>query len=342
MSIAIRRSSSRPPRRSASSLDTKTAPYLYIAPFFVLFAIIGVFPLIYTVWVSLHSWSLIGGDAGFVGAENYASVITNPLFWIALRNTLSIFALSVVPQLIIATAVAAALASNLRARTFWRMTVLLPYVVAPVAVALIFGNLFGDDFGLVNVALRGLGLPTIGWHTSAIASQIVIATMVNFRWIGYNALILLAAMQAVPQELYDASAIDGAGKLRTFISITLPQIRPTLIFVTVTASVGGLQIFDEPRLYDSGGTGGPNNQWLTLTMYIYNLGFGQQDFGRASAVAFLLLGIIVIIGLTNFSISRLISSDGRVTSPRTARRGRREHSENSASPGVTKQQELVP
>jgi len=112
----------------------------------------------------------------------------------------------------------------------------------------------------------------------------------------------------IPRDLYESAAIDGAGRLRRFFSITIPQLRPTLIFVIITATIGGLQIFDEPRLYDQYGTGGPNQQWMTLTLYLYNLGWGQLNFGRAAAVAWLLFIIIVLIGLINLAITRRISS----------------------------------
>ena len=233
-------------RERRSAWDVKIAPYAFISPFFILFAAIGVFPLLYTAWVSLNNWSLLGGNQGFAGLQNYVDVLRRPEFWTAFLNTISIFLLSVIPQLIFATIIAVGLSTNLRGKTFWRMGVLLPYVVAPVAVAIIFGNLFSDQFGLINDALRFVGLPAVAWHVNSLASHVAIATMVNFRWTGYNALIVLAAIQAVPAELYDAGAIDGARKVRTFFSITLPQIRPTMIFVIVTASIGGLQIFDEP------------------------------------------------------------------------------------------------
>ena len=141
--------------------------------------------------------------------------------------------------------------TNLRGRTLWRMSILLPFVVAPAAVALIFGNLFGDRYGLVNEALGLIGIDPIAWHVDRLPSHIAIATMVNWRWTGYNALILLAAMQAVPRDLYESAAIDGAGQVRQFFSVTLPMIRPTMIFVIITSTIGGLQIFTEPRLYDN-------------------------------------------------------------------------------------------
>ncbi len=304
----------RSPRRIAFSQrlgrwDIKVSPYLYISPFFILFALVGLFPLLYTAWVSLHKWDLIAGQGPWVGFDNFAFVLGQDQFWIALRNTLGIFLLSAVPQLAFALIIAAVLDNNLRARTFWRMSVLLPYIVMPVAVALIFGQLFADKYGLINNLLGHIGIPPIGWHTDSLPAQVAIATMVNFRWTGYNALILLAGMQAIPRDLYESAAIDGAGRMRRFFSITIPQLRPTLIFVIITATIGGLQVFDEPRLYDQTGTGGADHQWLTLTLYLYNLGWKQFDFGRASAVAWLLFVIVVLIGLINFAISRRIASN---------------------------------
>ncbi len=293
--------------QTLSRWDVKISPYLYISPFFILFAITGLFPLVYTAWVSVHEWNLIGGQGDFVGLDNYAFVLSNPPFWIALRNTFSIFLISAIPQVALALLIAAVLDRNLRAKTFWRMGVLLPYVVAPVAVTLIFSNMFGDQYGLINSILGDLGLDPIGWHSEVLASHVAIATMVNFRWTGYTALILLAAMQAIPRDYYEAAMIDGAGMVRQFFSITIPQLRPTLIFVIVTSTIGGLQIFDEPRLYDQYGQGGANSQWMTITIYLYNLGWGQLNFGRAAAVAWLLFLIIVIVGLLNVAITRSIA-----------------------------------
>jgi len=191
------------------------------------------------------------------------------------------------------------------------MGVLLPYIVMPVAVALIFSKLFSDDYGLVNHVLGFVGIPPIHWHTDTIPAQIAIATMVNFRWTGYNALILLAGMQAIPRDIYEQASIDGAGRFRRFLSITIPQLRPTLIFVIITATIGGLQIFDEPQLYDTGGlAGGASQQWLTLTVYLHNVGWFQNgSFGRAAAVAWLLFLLIVLIGLINLAITRRIAGN---------------------------------
>lgn len=293
--------------------DVKVSPYLYISPFFILFTITGLFPLLYTAYISLFDWHALGGQGDFVGLENFKVVLAQTAFWKALRNTFSIFLLSSVPQIIIAITIAALLNANLRAKTFWRMGVLLPYVVAPIAVGLIFSRLFGDDFGVINALLDSVGIDAIRWHAEPLPAHVAIATMVNFRWIGYNTLIFLAAMQAVPGELYEAAIIDGAGRVRQFFSITVPQLRATIIFVVITATIGGLQIFDEIRAFDSQGFGGGDKQWLTLAVYIQELGWGsQRNFGRAAAVAWLLFLVISIFGALNFYLSSKIATSGSI------------------------------
>ncbi|MCW2163235.1 cellobiose ABC transporter membrane protein [Microbacterium hydrothermale] len=309
-------------RSRRSAWDLKLSPYLYISPFFILFAITGLFPIAYTAVISFMDWDLVRNSGEFIGFDQYAWVLSQPKFWIALRNTFSIFLLSSVPQLIVAIFIAAMLDQNIRAKTFWRMSVLIPYVMAPVAVALIFSNMFGDQYGVVNTTLQNLGLPAVPWHSDAFASHIAIATMVNFRWTGYNTLILLAAMQAIPREYYEAATVDGAGKIRQFFSITLPSLKPTLIFVIITATIGGLQIFDEPRMYDQYGTGGADNQWLTVTLWLYNVGWGEWNFGRAAALAWILFLIILAIGAINMVVTRSLVRDDGTRDPRTRRERR--------------------
>ncbi|MCB7137148.1 carbohydrate ABC transporter permease [Cellulosimicrobium marinum] len=317
----------RPPRRVGftqrlSRWDVKVSPYLYISPFFLIFAITGLFPLVYTAVVSVYEWNLLGGQGDFVGLQNYTDVLAQPTFWKSLRNTASIFLLSSVPQVIAAIAIAAMLDQNLRAATFWRMGVLLPYVVAPVAVSMIFGRLFADQYGLINELLGLVGVDPVRWHADPLASHVAIASMVNFRWTGYNALIFLAAMQAVPRELYEAAIIDGAGRVRQFFSVTVPQIRATIIFVVITSTIGGLQIFDEPRMFDAQGLGGADRQWMTTVLYLYDVAWGnQKNFGRAAAVAWLLFLLILLIGMVNFLATRRIASSA--APPGGSRRERR-------------------
>ena len=331
----------RPTRRQRLSvLDLKASPYLYIAPFFLLFGLVGLFPLGYTFFVSLFDWHLLTGRGEFVGTGNFAEVLRDRFFWNSLFNTVSIFLLSSIPQLAVAVLIAAVLDQNLRARTLWQMSVLLPYVVTPVAVAMIFTNMFGEQYGLVNNILGSFGIDPVLWKNETLPSHIAIAAMVNWRWTGYNGLILLAAMQAVPRDLYDAGAIDGAGPVRRFLSITLPSIRPTMVFVVITTTIGGLQIFTEPRLYDPVAAGGTQRQFQTTVLYLWEMAFQRQNFGKAATIAWLLFLLILLFGLVNYLVSRRIAtaSDGRTPrrrpGPRTGRR-RRPRAGDAVVPAAT-------
>ncbi|WP_110239610.1 carbohydrate ABC transporter permease [Nocardioides gilvus] len=299
-------------RQRLSRWDAKFSPYLYVSPFFVVFLLVGLFPLAYTAYVSLYEWNLIGGQGDYIGLENYRRVLENPYFLKSVVNTFSIFVLSSIPQIVIALALAGLLNAPLRGRSFWRMGVLVPFVVAPVAVAIIFGNLFGDRYGVFNEMLGWIGVGPIQWHVDRLASHVAIATMVNWRWTGYNALILLAAMQAVPRELYESAALDGAGRIRQFFSVTVPMIRPTLLFVIVTSTIGGLQIFAEPRLFDEtmARNGGSDRQFSTVTMLVYDFGWRLRDLGKASATAWLLFLIVVAIALLNYALTRRLTGQG--------------------------------
>ena len=305
-------------RQRRSAWDMKASPYLYVSPFFILFALTGLFPLLYTFWVSLHEWHILKGQGDFVGLQNFTDVLADGYFWNSMFNTFSIFLLSAIPQLTVAVLLAAVLDQHLRAKTFWRMSVLLPYVVTPVAVALIFSNMFNEQNGLINNLLGNFGVDAVRWRDDTFASHVVIATMVNWRWTGYNALILLAAMQAVPRDLYESAALDGAGAVRRFVSITLPSIRPTMIFVIITSTIGGLQIFAEPRLFDPVTAGGTQRQFQTTVLYLWEMAFQRQNFGKAAAVAWLLFLIIVLVGVVNFLISKKIAT-ADAKKPRRAR-----------------------
>ena len=186
-------------------------------------------------------------------------------------------------------------------------------MVSLVAVGIIFANLFGPNYGLVNGVLELFGFERVDWQSNRFFSHLAIATMVNWRWTGYNALIVLAAMKAIPKEIHEAALIDGASAVRRFFSVTLPLLRPTLIFVVVTSTIGGLQIFTEPKLFDSmpgSNNGGSSNQFQTITLYMYQTGFETQRLGYASAVAWVLFLVIIVIAVVNFLLTRRLASTG--------------------------------
>ena len=318
-------------RQRWARFSLKATPYLYTSPFFIVFAIVGLFPMGFTLFISLYDWKLTTKSVDgtpFVGLGNYVSVLQDPLFWNALVNTISIYLISTVPQIIVATFLAVMLDRNLRAKTFWRMGVLLPYVVAPVSIAIIFSAIFADPVrgGLANALLELVGLDPVAWKSNRWLSHIAIAAMVNFRWTGYNTLLLLAAMQAVPRELYEAASIDGAGAWKRFTSVTLPSIRGTMVFVVLTATMGGLRIFDEPRLFDPtpGANGGPGGIFRTVVLYLYQNGFTAQNrLGRAAAIAWVLFAFILLVTAVNYLLTSRISDEDTTRLTRKQKRQRR-------------------
>nr|WP_285757871.1 sugar ABC transporter permease [Nocardiopsis ansamitocini] len=287
--------------------DLKVSPYLFISPFFLLFAVFGLFPLLYTVWVSLHDWTLLGGNQGFVGIANYVKLVQDGKFWNALYNTLGIFAIATVPQLLLALLLADTLSRRIRAANFWRMGLLLPYLTSVAAVAIVFSQLFGTQFGLINYGLGFFGIDPVNWKGGTYTSWAAIAVMVDWRWTGYNALIYLAAMQAVPKDLYEAASIDGASRMRQFWQITIPMLRPTIIFTVIISTIGQMQLFTEPVIFNGGGmSGGTSGQSQTVMMLIFEEAFRFNNYGYGSAIAWTLFVLIVLFGLVNTLLSSRI------------------------------------
>ena len=300
-------------RRRFHRLDALLSPYLYIGSFFAIFLAFGLFPLGYTAWMSLTDRNLLNPTTHFVGLDNYTALLHDSYFWNAVENTFGIWLISTIPQLLLALGLAHVLNTTLRARTLFRMSVLLPQVTSVVAVALIFTQLFSRDYGLFNYLLGWVGIGPINWEAGRISSWVALSAMVTWRWTGYNALIYLAAMQAIPDDLYESAAIDGARRWKQFWYITVPMIRPTIIFTVIISTIGGLQLFTEPYLFEpikQGALGGSARQYQTVAMYLYEKSFGttQFKFGYAAAIAWSLFLIIVLISLVNFLLVRRIRS----------------------------------
>lgn len=286
--------------------DERVAGYTFVAPFFIVFGVFGLFPMVFTLWVSLHDWNLLGVHE-WSGLANYRELAHDANFWNALTNTLGIFLLATVPQLLAALGIAQLLNQKLRARTVWRMGVLLPNITSIAAVGIIFTLIFARDFGLMNWVLGHLGVDAISWQDHRWSSWFAISVMVDWRWTGYNALIFLAALQAVPRELYESAVMDGASSWRQFWNITVPMLRPTLLFVSLISTIGGIQLFTEPLIFNSGAnaiTGGTTRQFQTLTMYLYEKAFTGQEFGYASSIAWVMFLVIAVVGLVNVLLLR--------------------------------------
>ncbi|CAM5226833.1 carbohydrate ABC transporter permease [Streptomyces fumanus] len=287
--------------------DMRWSPYAFVSPFFLLFMAFGLFPLIYTGWASLHQVELTAPtDMTWVGMKNYTRIFDDDFFWNAAKNTLTIGIISTVPQLLMAMGLAHILNYKLRASTFYRVVMLAPYATSIAAASLVFVLLFGRDYGMINWVLGLVGIDNIDWQNDHWASQLAVSSIVIWRWTGYNALIYLAAMQAIPQDLYESAALDGASRWRQFLHVTLPSLRPTILFTVIVSTIGASQLFGEPLLFDAnkGASGGSQHQFQTLGLYLYEQGWVNQHLGRASAIAWTMFLILIVIGVINSVISR--------------------------------------
>lgn len=277
-------------------------PYMYIAPFYLLFIIFGAFPIIYAFYLSFHKWN--GLDAKiYIGFENYVLLFNNPVFWKAAYNTLFITVIAHIPMLIIALIVAFIINSGMiKFKDFFRTVYFLPVLTSSVAISIVFLTIFGVRAGLVNYALSFIGVDPIDWWGGSgqwIKPAIIILFI--WKWLGYNMVIYLAGLQAIPNELYQAAQIDGASYTQIFTKITLPLLKPVVLFTIIMSGIGGITIFDEPYML-VGPDGGTNNEGLTLMVYLYREAFQYVHFGYASAIAYAVSFFIVVVSIVNMRL----------------------------------------
>jgi len=292
--------------RRRRRLPGSRAGYAYVLPFFAVFAAFSVYPWLDTLWVSLHDVRLTTYDQmSWIGLDNYRDLLGNKFFWNAFANTLTIGIISTVPQLCLALGIAHLLNYKLRGRTFFRVAILMPYATSLAAATVIFLELFDPKLGLVNWTLHLAHLPEIDWQGSKWPAQVAVSAIVTWRWTGYNALIYLAGMQAIDSALYEAAAIDGAGRWAQFRYVTVPGLRPTILFTIVVSTIGAAQLFGEPLLYHNGlPDGGTQNQYQTLGLLMYQQGWANDRLGLASATAWSMFLIIVVAVGVNMWLAR--------------------------------------
>ncbi|MFD8971234.1 carbohydrate ABC transporter permease [Streptomyces sp. NPDC059593] len=291
-----RRATPRPGRARSGRrrlLTRESVPYLLIMPAVLGFAIFKAYPIAASFWISLTTGN---GDARrFTGLANYRRLIDDPLFWTALKNTALILVVQVPLMLGLALLVALGLNSTkVWLRPLWRLGVFVPSLTGLVAAGVMFSVILNRDAGLLNWVLSLFGIDPVNWLGSPFWARVGVVLVITWHYTGYNAVMYLAGLQGIPKELYEAAMVDGAGPVRRFFSITLPQLRPILLLTVVLSTIGTLQLFDEPYVLTGGG---PDNATLTVTMYLYNNGFKYFDFGYASALAYALALIVSLLGI---------------------------------------------
>ena len=293
--------------------------YAYIAPFYILFAIFGLFPMVAGFVLSFFRWDGMGA-MHFLGLNNYISLFQDPLFWKALGNTLFIGIIAHIPILLGGLVLAYILNSKLvKGQNISKTIYFMGMVTSAVAITIIFQNLFGYNYGLINYFVTLLGDEAVNW-LGGDGSLIKVAVIVMFawKWIGWNMVIYLAGMQGISNDIYEAARIDGATHSRMVFKIVIPLLKPIILFTLIQSSIGMFNLFTEPFiLTNSSWTGGINNGGLTLMMYLLNKApQGGNLYGYASSVAYVITVMIVLISLV---LNRVMSD----REPKARRKGGR-------------------
>ncbi|MGW7546487.1 carbohydrate ABC transporter permease [Streptomyces sp. NPDC054770] len=296
-----------PQRRRLGGLRHGAAGPLFIAPFMVLFVLLFLTPLGYAAYLSLFQERLIGGTT-FVGLDNYVTALKDPLLREGLLRVAEFFAVQVPVMLLLALLFALALDSGLlRLAKVIRLGIFVPYAVPSVVASLMWGYLYGPDFGPFAQLGRKLDVPVPHFlsDTWMLGS---LANVVTWEFVGYNMIILYAALRTIPGELYEAAAVDGAGAWRIAWSVKLPALRPALLLTLLFSVIGSFQLFNEPKLLH---TIAPDviDSSYTANLYAYTLAFTGQQVNYAAAVSFL-LGLVIVV----FSYAVLITANRRRTS----------------------------
>lgn len=283
-----------------SRLARTATPYVYIAPFFIVFFAFFAYPVAYSFYVSLHSWTGQGAMK-WAGWGNYSFVLGDNFFWLAIQTTAFIW-LSVPIGLFLGLVIA--VLWN-RRRVWGRSVVLvlylLPAVVSIVAISLVFKIMYDTTAGPIDVLLQSLGFQPIPWLSDEAWARVGILLVRVWEIIGLAALFFGSSLQSIPQDYYDAAAVDGGGPVRQFFSITVPLLTRTILFLTVVNTLGALSLFAEPQLITSGG--GPNNATTTVGLYLL-LKVQALDLGTASAISFLMTAIMMVVSIALFLAAR--------------------------------------
>ena len=284
-------------------LSPAWTPYVLLSPFVVLFLVFGMFPLAFSLYLAFQAWEPTSGLGAmqFVGWDNFAFALQDEWFWKSLKNTAWLALASGVPQHGVAIPLAVFIHTSFKhLRNGVVGAYFLPYITSTVAIAILFSSLFSTDFGMVNTALRSLfGGEPIDWLGAPENIKPAIAMIVFWRYVGFNVVLYLAALQTIPKDLYEAATMDGAGRLQQFWCITLPSLKPMIFFGVTLSVIGGLQLFEEPFIL-TGGRGGSDQSGMTTAIYLYRMAFDFNDFGAASAMSWLLFFVVVALTwLTN-------------------------------------------
>ena len=319
--LGVRSPRIRPPRARASRgrrIARRFAPWLFIAPYLVLFGVFTAFPLAFSVFLSFQEWNPVSGLSGmtFVGLKNYALAMDDPWLWKSLYNTVWLAIVSGVPQHLIAIPVAYLLVSTVRGslRHIYTATFFVPFITSTVAISLIFYTIYSGNVGILNQTLVGLaGLPVFSWFLWWVPDAMpirwlgksdlikpAIAFVVIWKHTGFNIVLYSAGFLTVSRDLYDAAEVDGCNAWQKFWHVALPMIRPFMFFAVTLTIIGNLQLFEEPYVLTAGDSGGVGQSGLTASYYLYLVGWEWLEMGSAAAVSWILFAFIAVATSVHF------------------------------------------
>ena len=282
-------------------------PYLFLAPYLALFSVFIVVPAVYGFWISLHSWDYLLPNKPWVGFQNYVDLftpgtLTSGNFWQSMQAT-GIFTVASVPfLLVLPLAVALILNQKFRGRNFFRAVYFAPYVLGVAVIGVLWTFLLDPNIGVVNYYLEKIGAPeNTAWTTSLPWAWVALVGATVWWTLGYNAVIYLAGLQDIPQELYEAAKVDGASRWGRFRHVTLPGLRPVLLFVVTITILSSANMFGQSWLITEGA---PGNETRTAIMYIAQEGLRSFRMGNAAAMSYVLAFFLLVISLVNFFVFR--------------------------------------
>ncbi|MDQ3513125.1 MAG: sugar ABC transporter permease [Chloroflexota bacterium] len=272
-------------------------PFLFISPFFILFGIFAVYPIFFSLWLSLHQWRGLG-PMTWVGAENFRLLLGDGLFWKTMLNALLLFLIYVPLMTFLAVVLATVLNSGfLRLQGLWRALIFLPHITSMVAAGYTFRLMLDTHSGAANRALGWLGLGPVAWLDDRWWARVSLGMMMIWAWLGYNTVIMLAGLQTIPPDLADAARVDGAGRVQVFRNVTVPLLRPVIVFSVTLSIIGTFQMYTEPLVLTEGG---PIRATQTPVMEIFATTFNNLKFGYAAAMSYVYFIVIVIVTLVQF------------------------------------------
>jgi cellobiose transport system permease protein len=288
----------RAPARRRRRFPSFWPQYVAISPFYLLFAVFGLTPVLFSFYLAFQRWDGIG-EMQSAGLSNFEYLVDDGVFWLALKNTIIMWLMSTIPTLVLALVLAVLINSVKRGKSFYRMAFFIPNITSSVAITIFFGALFATNFGLVNAILNWFGISSVAWLQNPWGMKFVIAVLTVWQWTGYNAIIYLAGLQTISSDLYEQAKIDGAGPVQIFLRITLPLLRPIILFTVIMSTVGGLQTFAEPAVLVGDG-GGPGQGALTMVLYFYSQAFKHNDYGYGAAIAMAVVVVVAIFTVINW------------------------------------------